>query len=163
MGSDCLAVTHQRMDLLAILVTITSIYILVCILFSLFIDGDLTTFMYTLICNGLTKNLAGKVIWLTGASRGLGAAMAVVAAKHGAKVVISARTKNDLEKVKTDCLDAGRYKDLKSEDILVLPFDIGKTEEHQKQYEKVVEKMGKISGVIHCVGPLHHQNWEKTE
>ena len=58
--SDCLAVTHQRMDLLAILVTITSIYILVCILFSLFIDGDLTTFMYTLICNGLTKNLAGK-------------------------------------------------------------------------------------------------------
>ena len=48
------------MDLLAILVTITSIYILVCILFSLFIDGDLTTFMYTLICNGLTKNLAGK-------------------------------------------------------------------------------------------------------
>ena len=89
--------------------------------------------------------------------------MAVVAAKHGAKVVISARTKNDLEKVKTDCLDAGRYKDLKSEDILVLPFDIGKTEDHQKQYEKVLDKMGKISGVIHCVGPLHHQNWEKTE
>ena len=89
--------------------------------------------------------------------------MAVVAAKHGAKLVISARTKNDLEKVKTDCLEAGRYRDLKSEDVLVLPFDIGKTEEHQKQYEKVVEKMGKISGIVHCVGPLHHQNWEKTE
>ena len=111
----------------------------------------------------MTDSRSGKVIWVTGASRGLGAAMAVLAAKHGAKVVISARTKNDLEKVKTDCLDAGRYKDLKSEDILVLPFDIGRTEEHQKQYEKVVDKMGKISGVIHCVGPLHHQNWEKTE
>ena len=48
------------MDLLAILVTITSVYILVCIIFSLFIDGDLTTFMYTLICNGLSKNLSGK-------------------------------------------------------------------------------------------------------
>ena len=49
------------MDLLAILVTITSIYILVCIIFSLFIDGDLTTFMYTMICNGLSRNLSGKL------------------------------------------------------------------------------------------------------
>ena len=48
------------MDLLAILVTITSVYILVCIVFSLFIDGDLTTFMYTMICNGLSKNLSGE-------------------------------------------------------------------------------------------------------
>ena len=48
------------MDLLAILVTIASVYILVCIIFSLFIDGDLTTFMYTLIYNGLSKNLSGK-------------------------------------------------------------------------------------------------------
>ena len=49
------------MDLLAILVTIASVYILVCIIFSLFIDGDLTTFMYTMICNGLSKNLTGKL------------------------------------------------------------------------------------------------------
>ena len=48
------------MDLLAILVTIASVYILVCIIFSLFIDGDLTTFLYTLLCNGLSKNLTGK-------------------------------------------------------------------------------------------------------
>ena len=56
-----LSLTQQRMDLLAILVTITSVYILVCIIFSLFIDGDLTTFMYTMICNGLSKNLSGKL------------------------------------------------------------------------------------------------------
>ena len=106
---------------------------------------------------------SGKVIWVTGASRGLGAALAVAAAKHGARLIISARTKSGLEKTKTDCLDAGRYRDLKSEDVLVLPFDLSKTEDHQKLCQTAVEKMGKISGVVHCVGRLHHDNWEKTD
>ena len=106
---------------------------------------------------------SGKVVWVVGASRGLGAALAVTAAKHGARLIISARTRTDLERTKTDCLDAGRYRDIKSEDVFVLPFDLSKTEDHKKLCQTAVEKMGKISGVIHCVGRLHHDNWEKTD
>ena len=48
------------MDVLAILVTIASVYILVCIILSFFIDGDLTTFMYSMFRPGLSKSLEGE-------------------------------------------------------------------------------------------------------
>jgi len=39
-----------------------------------------------------TGKLAGKVIYVTGGSRGIGLAIAMKAAKDGAKVVIAAKT-----------------------------------------------------------------------
>ena len=88
----------------------------------------------------------GQVIWVVGAGRGLGASISVSAAARGARLVLTSRTKNDLEKVKTECLDAGRYKEMKSEDVLVLPFDVSNTLEHEKHVKKVIDQMGKISG-----------------
>ncbi|HTX90722.1 MAG TPA: SDR family oxidoreductase [Anaerolineales bacterium] len=43
------------------------------------------------------KTLAGKVAVITGASRGLGKAIAVEYARAGAKVILSARSKKDIE------------------------------------------------------------------
>ena len=51
--------------------------------------------------------LAGKVIVVTGASRGLGAAMALGFAAEGATVVLAARTGSDLELVAAGCRQAG--------------------------------------------------------
>ena len=150
------------MDALAIVITVSAIYILLCILFSLFIDADSTTFLYSKFGPSVTKRLEGRVLWIVGAGRGVGSAIAISAAARGAKLVLTARNKNELEKVKTECLNAGRYQELKSEDILVLPFDISKMEDHDKHVKKVLEKMGKISGVIHCVGASHYAQWVKT-
>ena len=82
----------------------------------------------------------------------MGAAIAVCAASKGARLVLSSRTKVDLEKVKTECLDAGRYREMKTEDVLVLPLDVSNTPEHEAGVKKVLDKMGKISGLVHCVG-----------
>ena len=49
-------------------------------------------------------NIRGKVVWITGASKGIGAALAIEAARHGAKVAISARTQDKLEETKKRCL-----------------------------------------------------------
>jgi len=47
--------------------------------------------------------LAGKVVWVTGASSGIGEAMAIAASQLGAKVVLSARRAAELERVKGLC------------------------------------------------------------
>ena len=40
----------------------------------------------------LNRKLAGKVIYISGASRGIGKAIALKAAKDGARVVVAAKT-----------------------------------------------------------------------
>lgn len=55
----------------------------------------------------------GKVVWITGASSGIGAALARDVAARGAHVVLSGRDETRLEQVAADCGEA-----------LVLPFDV---------------------------------------
>ena len=52
--------------------------------------------------------LAQKVVWITGASSGIGEALAVAASRRGAKVVLSARRANELERVKGLCADPAK-------------------------------------------------------
>ena len=56
---------------------------------------------------GQLSELDGKVIIVTGASRGLGEAMAVGYAEAGATLILAARTGSDLERVADDCRNAG--------------------------------------------------------
>jgi short-subunit dehydrogenase len=46
----------------------------------------------------------GQVVWIIGASTGIGEYLAYELASHGAKVVLSARRESELEKVKARCL-----------------------------------------------------------
>jgi NADP-dependent 3-hydroxy acid dehydrogenase YdfG len=47
----------------------------------------------------MTKPLEHEVIIITGASRGIGAATALVCSKQGARVVLAARTRESLESI----------------------------------------------------------------
>ena len=53
--------------------------------------------------NGTTMKLKNKTIWITGASSGVGEGMATVFHREGADLIISARRRAELERVKAAC------------------------------------------------------------
>lgn len=61
-------------------------------------------------------DLAGKVVWVTGASSGIGEALAVQAARAGARVVLTARREAELQRVRGRCPDPAK--------VAVLPADL---------------------------------------
>jgi NADP-dependent 3-hydroxy acid dehydrogenase YdfG len=66
------------------------------------------------------EQFRGKVIWITGASSGIGEALCREFARGGARLVLSARNQSELERVRDDCVAAGS----RAEDLLVLPLDV---------------------------------------
>ena len=50
-------------------------------------------------------SLRGKVVWITGASSGIGEHLAYTLIRAGCKLVLSARRKGELERVKEACLN----------------------------------------------------------
>ncbi|MGB3668087.1 MAG: SDR family oxidoreductase [Bermanella sp.] len=71
-----------------------------------------------------------SVVWITGASSGIGEALAKQYAQLGHQLVLSARREPELERVKQACIKLGA----KDEDVLVLPLDVTK---HESMPEKV--------------------------
>jgi dehydrogenase/reductase SDR family protein 7 len=52
----------------------------------------------------VADTLKGKVVWITGASSGIGEHIALALAHGGAKLILSARRLHELERVKENCL-----------------------------------------------------------
>jgi short-subunit dehydrogenase len=60
-----------------------------------------------------------KVVWITGASSGIGEGLAVAWSREGATLVLSARNASELERVRNACVDPQKHK--------VLPLDLTDT------------------------------------
>ena len=76
---------------------------LICFLLFRFQDGDFTLMIYEKIGQDPVVVLRGKVVWITGASSGIGEYLAYELVKYGCKLVLSARRKAELERVKKNC------------------------------------------------------------
>lgn len=78
-----------------------------------------------------------KVIWITGASSGIGEAAVYEFAKLGAKIILSARRKDELERV-------AKQSGLSQENYLILPFDLLEIPSFKSQVDTAISKFGKI-------------------
>ncbi len=87
-----------------------------------------------------------KVIWVTGASAGIGAALARALANEGARLVISARREAQLQETAMDCRDAGAAA------VMVLPLDLEDTGSHAEAVAQVVAQFGAIDLLLNNAG-----------
>ncbi len=85
-----------------------------------------------------------NVIWITGASSGIGEELAYQLSERKAKLILSARRGEVLEKVKAKC----RHKDL----VRILPFDILEFDKAEYYAEEANTYFGKVDMLINNAG-----------
>jgi dehydrogenase/reductase SDR family member 7B len=90
------------------------------------------------------KNFKDHVIWITGASSGIGEALAYEFAKRGAKLVLSARREAALEAVKARCERPSEH--------VVLPMDMLDINGFEEKTAAVLKHFGRIDMLINNAG-----------
>jgi len=146
------------MDLLALFAILVIFIFILVIVFSFLYDADMTTILCEKFGKDVAKEMAGKVVWITGASTGIGAALAMEAVKKGAKIAISARREPLLAQIKAKCLELGA----KSCDVLVLPLDLCDFSSHQDSFKKILTEFGRLDILINNAGRSQRARWEHT-
>ncbi len=101
------------------------------------------------------SNLAGKVAWVTGATSGIGEALAHALAAEGATLVLSARRVHELGNVQAACA--------RSEAHLVLPLDLLQADMFEPAARAVFDRFGHVDLLIHCAGISQRGSVEKTQ
>ena len=110
------------------------------------------------------KLLDGKVAIITGASSGIGRATAILFAKEGAKVVVAARRKNELDSL---------VEEIKRDGGIALAFsgDVTSEEFNQEIVEKAISVYGQLdiafnnAGTLGKPGPIQNlsiEDWNQT-
>jgi len=90
-------------------------------------------------------NLEGKTIVITGASRGIGAAIAAAAAGAGASVVLASRKQDDLETVAAQIRARGGT-------ALPIATHTGQPEAVESLFDKTIEEFGAVHGLVNNAG-----------
>jgi short-subunit dehydrogenase len=85
-----------------------------------------------------------KVIWITGASSGIGEALAYAFSAEGARLLLSSRRKEELERVKGACAQP--------EKVVVLPLDLVDIPSLEGRAAEAVAAFGHIDIMIHNGG-----------
>ena len=86
------------------------------------------------------KSFNDKVVWITGASSGIGEAVAKVLSGSGAKLILSARRISELERVQNSCKNPSNVK--------LLPFDLKATAEFESMVKTALSSWGRIDIMI---------------
>ena len=101
------------------------------------------------------SNFTGKVVWITGASSGIGEALVYEFARQGATIIASSNEATELERVKKNC--AGL-----SGTITCVPFDLSDTSNIGNLADKQLSATGRIDYLLNIGGISHRSTIEET-
>lgn len=93
----------------------------------------------------MEERFKDKVIWITGASSGIGEALTLQLAKQGARLILSARREEELKRV-------GALTKLPELDLMLLPFDLKNTSNATGLAAQIMNKFGRIDILINNGG-----------
>lgn len=107
--------------------------------------------------------LGGKVVIVTGSTRGIGADIALGFAEEGARVALCARTKADLD------AKAGEISGATGATVVGIPVDLSKRGEPERLVEAVVGRFGRLDVLVNSAGlapggtieELSDDDWER--
>ncbi len=97
---------------------------------------------------------ANKVVWITGASSGIGIEMARQLANKGAKVVLSSRNEDKLVEIQKTLSNSVSH--------LVIPLDLEQNTSFQLLAEKVIDHYGQIDFLFNNGGLSQRSNARET-
>lgn len=100
-----------------------------------------------------------RVVWITGASSGIGEALAVRFSRDNARVVLSARRQSELERVKQRCVAEGAAES----NLLVLPLDVTELDALPGKVSAVLEQFSQIDLLINNAGLSQRSLCKDTE
>lgn len=112
----------------------------------------------------MTGRLEGRIALITGASRGIGAAVAKRYAQEGAHVVLVARTTGGLEEVDDEIQSAGGQATL-------VTLDLAEMDKIDELGGRLYERFGKLdilvgnAGILGAITPAHQmtpETWEQV-
>jgi short-subunit dehydrogenase len=99
--------------------------------------------------------LNGKVAIVTGASSGIGAALAVQISREGAAVILAARRKDKIERLAGEINRAGQA-------ALAVPADVTRRSDAEMLVRTAVERFGRLDILVNNAGRGHFASVEET-
>ncbi|MCC7301995.1 MAG: SDR family oxidoreductase [Bacteroidia bacterium] len=102
------------------------------------------------------QELSGKVVWVTGASSGIGAALVHELAAAGAKVILSARQEKELEKIR---MAAG----LGDDRSMICSFSLDDIASFGNHVSEVIAKFGRVDVLINNGGISQRSKAAETD
>ena len=111
--------------------------------------------------------LSGRVVLVTGAGAGIGRAVAIACASHGAEIVLLGRTVRKLEAVYDEIVASG------SPEPIIYPFDLlgAVADDYQELATRLADEYSRLDGLIHNaallgnLSPMEHydlEDWAKV-
>ena len=99
--------------------------------------------------------IAGKTVWITGASSGIGEALTYALNKRNCKLIISSRRQDELERVKSNCPNQDK--------VHIIRLDLSACDDMPDIVEQATSQFGPIDILVNNAGLSQRSLIAETE